>query len=88
MFEIYKTSTATRVWERVRAVFMGLLLFFPAFLLSLPITMMRAKHLWAGEAQAPLGGIGISFWFGIFVAVLSCAYLVHRVNRNVRGTER
>ncbi len=88
MFEIYKTSRATRVLERVRAVFMGLLLFFPAFLLSLPITMIWAKHLYAGEAQGPLGGFGISFLFGIVVAALGSAYLVHRVNRNVSGTER
>ena len=66
----------------------GSTLFFPAFVLSLPVTMIWAKHLYAGDAQGPLGGIGISFLFGIAIAVLGSIHRVRKVNCQLRDTKR
>jgi hypothetical protein len=45
---------------------------FPAFFLSLLITIPWSKHYWAGEGQAVLGGTAISFYFGIALRHCGC----------------
>jgi hypothetical protein len=53
---------------RVRAIILGIACLFPAFFVSLLITIPWSKHYWAGDGQAVLGGLAISFDFGIVSA--------------------
>ena len=74
-------NTSTRLWlARVRAIVTGLLFFFPAFLISLFVTIPWASHHWAGEAQTSLGAFGPSFWIGIAAALVCTVYLLRKVN--------
>jgi hypothetical protein len=81
-------STQTRLWlARIRAVAIGILFFFPAFALSLVLTVPWANHHWAGEAQSSLGAIGPSFWTGVVVALVCWIWRLKRVNRE-HGTDQ
>ena len=67
--------------RQIRAVAIGASFFFPAFLLSLPVTVTWARHEWPGDGQAVLG----AFWPSVAIAVISaigcCVYKLMRVNR-------
>ncbi len=63
-------------WARVKALILGIAYFFPAFFLSFLVTIPWSKHHWAEEGQAVLGGIAVSFWFGIpfAIATSTCSH--------------
>jgi len=67
-------------WASVKAIGLGIACFFPAFVFSLLITIPWSKHYWAGEAQAVLGGLALSFYFGIAFGIG-----VHLLGRTVRN---
>ncbi|MGD1023666.1 MAG: hypothetical protein ABR880_12845 [Candidatus Sulfotelmatobacter sp.] len=74
--------------RRTRAVITGILFFFPAFFLSLPLTVMWARHHWPGDGQAVFG----AFWPSVGIAVISAIccgiYLLMKVNvENESGKE-
>ena len=68
MFENIESTTPQRhwlLWGSLKAIILGVVCFFLAFFLSLLITIPWSKHYWAGDGQAVLGGIAVSFIFGI-----------------------
>src|SRR6266478_3055414 len=66
--------------RRTRAVISGIVFFFPAFLLSLPLTVTWARRQWPGDGQAVSG----AFWPSVGIALISafcrCIYLLMKVN--------
>jgi len=66
--------------RRTRAVIIGILSFFPAFVLSLPLTVVWARHEWPGDGQATLA----AFWPSVGIALISsiccCIYLLMKAN--------
>jgi len=96
MFENIESATPERYWlfwASLRGLVLGVACFFPAFFLSLLITIPWSKHYWAGEGQAVLGGMAISFYFGIACAVAAAVYMLRRAIRSnraqaaIRGSE-
>jgi uncharacterized membrane protein YeiB len=69
-------STMGKRW--VRASILGLGLFFPGFVFSLPITLFWANHHWAGEAQSELPAVEISLYIGIAASVICFVNLIKR----------
>jgi hypothetical protein len=75
------TERHSLVWARLLAIIKGTACFVPAFLLSLPFTVMWVKHrYWAGEPQAALVAIFPSFVIGVIAAILRSIYLLMDVN--------
>jgi hypothetical protein len=72
------TAKSRPLWARIGALILGIACFFPAFFLSLLATIPWSKHYWAGDGQAVLGGIAVSFWFGIAFAIAASVYLLKR----------
>jgi hypothetical protein len=57
---------------------LGIGFFFPAFVFSIPFTMIWASYEWPGDGQASLGAMVVSFCIGIVGAVICCIVLVKR----------
>jgi hypothetical protein len=72
------------LWACLKAIGLGIACFFLASLLSLPITIPWSKHYWAGEAQAALGGLALSFYFGIASGITAAVYILGRTMRSNR----
>jgi len=83
MFTLTESRATRRTlwWARIRAVIAGIGFFFPGFLLSLFITVPWANHHWAGDGQAPLAAIGLSFWIGVASSAVCCIFLLRRANK-------
>jgi nitrate reductase gamma subunit len=88
MFENIESATPEKhplFWASLKATMFGILCFFPAFFLSLLVTIPWSKHYWAGEGQAVLGGLAVSFYFGIAFAIAALIYMLRRmISRNSR----
>ena len=87
MFEHTDSAKPERhrlLWASLKAIGMGVVCFFLAFFLSLLITIPWSKHYWAGEAQAVLGGLAFSFYFGIASGTIAAVYIFRRIIRNNR----
>ena len=82
-----QTLRRERLFDQIGAIVKGLFLFIPAFFLSLFFTIPWARYHWAGEAQAPLGAIGPSFWIGVVSAAWGCWYFLRKVNRDYKAIE-
>ena len=85
MFENIDSAKLERhwwLWASLKAIGLGIACFFPAFFLSLLITIPWSKHYWAGEAQAVLGGLALSFYFGIASGLTTTFYILRRTIRN------
>jgi len=84
MFE-HTESTAPKsyslLWAGLKSVALGVACFFPSFLLSLLITIPWSKHYWAGDGQAVLGGLAVSFFFGIASAFVVALYTLRRTTQ-------
>jgi hypothetical protein len=76
------------LWASLKAIGLGIACFFPAFFLSLLITIPWSKHYWAGESQAVLGGLALSFYFGIASGIIAAVYILRRTMRSNRKPER
>jgi len=70
------------LWASLKSIASGVAGFFTGFFLSLPITIPWSKHYWAGDGQAVLGGLAVSFYFGIACAVAAAAYTLRRATRS------
>jgi len=66
--------------RRTRAVIIGILSFFPAFLLSLPLTVTWARHEWPGDGQAVFGAFWPSVGIAVISAICCCIYLLMKTN--------
>ena len=88
MFDSIESESRVLLWARVRALILGIISFIPVFFLSLLITIPWSKHYWAGDGQAVLGGIAVSFWFGIAFAVAASICMLSRAKRRNRGEQR
>ena len=88
MFDSIESEKRVFLWARVRALILGTTSFIPAFFLSLLITIPWSKHKWAGDGQAVLGGIAVSFWFGIAFAVAVSIRMLSRTKRTNRGQQK
>ena len=66
------------LWTSLKAIGLGIACFFPAFFVSLLITIPWSKHYWAGEGQAVLGGLALSFYFGIAFGIAAAVYMLRR----------
>jgi len=88
MFDSIESEKRVLLWARVRALILGIISFIPAFFLSLLVTIPWSKHYWAGDGQAVLGGIAVSFWFGIAFAVAASIYMLSRTKQRNRGQQR
>jgi hypothetical protein len=66
--------------QRIRAAISGVSFFFPAFVLSLPLTIPWARHQWPGDGQAVVG----AFWPSVGIALISATcrsiYLLMKVS--------
>lgn len=72
------------LWTSLKAIGLGIACFFPAFFLSLLITIPWSKHYWAGDGQAVLGGLALSFYFGIASGIAGAVYILRRAIRSKR----
>jgi hypothetical protein len=81
---VYIIERRSLFWDCCKAILKGVGFFFPAFFLSLFVTIPWSRHYWAGEAQAPLGGIAVSFYIGILAAILCLIYLLVEAFREHR----
>jgi nitrate reductase gamma subunit len=68
----------------LKAIGLGIACFLLAFFLSLLITIPWSQHYWAGEAQAELGGLVLSFYFGIASGIAAAVYILRRIIRSNR----
>jgi nitrate reductase gamma subunit len=87
MFENVESAKPERhwlLWAGLKAIGFGIACFFPAFFLSLLITIPWSKHYWAGEGQAVLGGLVLSFYFGIASGIATAIYVLRRTIRSNR----
>src|SRR5262249_11957892 len=69
------------LWAGLKSIVFGVASFFPAFLVSLLITIPWSKHYWAGDGQAVLGGLGVSFFFGIASTFVVALYTLRRTTQ-------
>jgi|GEM_PF-5240113 len=93
MFESIESTVPERywlLWASLKAIILGVACFFSAFFLSLLITIPWSKYYWAGDGQAVLGGMAISFIFGIASAIVAPTYVLRRtIKRNrAQGSRR
>jgi len=87
MFENIDSAKPGRHWlllRSLKAIGVGIACFFLAFFVSLLITIPCSQHYWAGEAQAELGGLALSFYFGIASGIAAAAYILRRITRSYR----
>lgn len=87
MFENIESAIPPKyplLWASLRAILLGGGSFFPAFFLSLLITIPWSKHYWAGDGQAVLGGMAVSFFFAIAFAVSTAIFVLWRAIRGER----
>jgi len=87
MFENIDSSKAGShwlLWGGLKAIGLGIACFILAFFLSLLITVPWSKHHWAGEAQAVLSGMAVSFYFGIASGIAAAVYILRRIIRSDR----
>jgi nitrate reductase gamma subunit len=86
MFENIDSTTPERywlLWASLKAIILGVVCFFLGLFLSLLITIPWSKHYWAGDGQAVLGGMAVSFIFGIASAIAAASYMLRRtIQRN------
>lgn len=66
------------LWSSLKAVTVAVACFLLAFSLSLLITVPWSRHYWAGDGQAVLGGVAVSFFLGIASAIGGSIYLFRR----------
>src|SRR6266576_1124511 len=88
MFENIHSAKPERhwlLWTSLKAIGLGIACFFPAFFLSLLITIPWSKYHWAGEGQAVLGGMALSFYFGIASGLTAAVYILTRTIRSNRA---
>jgi hypothetical protein len=76
---VYIIKRRSLFWDYCKAIVKGIGFFVPAFLFSLLFTIPWAKQYWAGEAQAPLGGIVVSFYIGVPAAMVCTICLLVKV---------
>jgi len=62
----------------MRPMLVGIGCFFPAFLFSLPLTVVWARFTWPGDGQAGLAAIPMSLEIGMAAAVFGCAALLKK----------
>lgn len=74
-------------WAALKAIVLGTASFFLAFPLSMLITIPWSKHYWAGDGQAVLGGLAVSFLLGVASAVLTAIYALRRSVRGKRAED-
>jgi len=79
-----KPETHWLLWAIPKATGLGIACVFPAFFLSLLITIPWSKHFGAGKAQAVLGGLALSFYFGIAFGIAAAVYILRRAIRRNR----
>lgn len=86
MFENIDGVKPERHWLLwgLKAIGLGIAYVFPAFFLSLLITIPWSKYYWPGEAQAVLGGLALSFYFGIASGIIAADYILRRTIRSNR----
>jgi hypothetical protein len=87
MFENIDSAKPGRhwlLWASLTAIGLGGVCFFLAFFLSLLITIPWSKHYWAGEAQAVLGGLALTFYFGIASGTIAAVFIFRRIIRSNR----
>jgi nitrate reductase gamma subunit len=87
MFENIDSAKPGRhwlLWGSLKAIGLGIACFLLAFFLSLLITIPWSQHYWAGEAQAELGGLVLSFYFGIASGIAAAVYILRRIIRSNR----
>jgi nitrate reductase gamma subunit len=87
MFENIDSTKPGRhwlLWGSLKAIGLGIACFLLAFFLSLLITIPWSQHCWAGEAQAELGGLVLSFYFGIASGIAAAVYILRRIIRSNR----
>ena len=67
------------------AVIKGALCFVPAFLFSLPFTVMWARRQCPGEPQCVLIAFIPGFYIGVAFAIVCIAWLLVKVNSRMRA---
>lgn len=51
-------------------IVIGVGCFFPAFLVSLPVTLFWARHAWPGDGQSELVAVEVSMYVGIAAEIV------------------
>jgi hypothetical protein len=68
-----------RGWTR--SVLLGIGVFFPGFLFSLPLTILWANHTWPGDGQSVFSAIEVSVYVGLAAAAI-CWLLLWKKSRS------
>ena len=75
-FSISGRSDHGSSWAK--PVLLGIGFFFPAFLFSLPLTLLWARYTWPGDGQSPLAAMEVSCYVGVAAAAVCCVVLLKR----------
>jgi hypothetical protein len=62
----------------LRPALLGIGCFFPAVLLSLPLTILWARHTWPGDGQKYFAALQVSLCIGLAAAIVGCAVLLKK----------
>jgi hypothetical protein len=88
MFEHLDSAAPDKYWllrASLNAIASGIGCFFAAFFLSLLVTIPWSKHYWAGDGQAVLGGMAVSFFFAVACTIAAAVYVFRRAMRSNRA---
>ncbi len=55
---------------------LGIACFFPISLLSLPLTILWARHTWPGDGQSDFAALEVSLYIGLAAAIIGCIVLL------------
>lgn len=88
MFDSVESATPEKhsfLWASLRSTVSGVACFFTAFFFSLVVTIPWSNHYWAGDGQAVLGELAVSFYFAIACSIGVAIYTLRRATRGKRS---
>jgi uncharacterized membrane protein YidH (DUF202 family) len=71
-----KSTPSNKGW--VQSLLLGVGFFFPAFIFSMPLTLVWANYTWPGDGQSAFAALPVSFCIGIAAAVICCIVLLKK----------
>lgn len=75
------TGRPFRVNPSARALILGVVSFFPGFVLSAPLTLLIASYGWPRNSQAENWALVVSALIGVTVAIVVCIFLLKKVRQ-------
>ncbi len=80
--------SGTLSWVPLAKLYLlGVGCFFPAFVFSIPFTMLWANHTWPGDGQSSFAGGAVSLCIGVIASVVCWVVsLIRRLGHEPKGT--